>query len=356
MPQVIAADCELISKLNEYPRLRQYVHEVNIFLVTEHLKFESEVVQLLQHTDDKWGKSLHAPLELTESVFLNEIAALPFLRKLDLSGFRARKRHKECPMTKTVPISRVGQKGDLRILQISDNDLIPELTEYLFSIPLTLEIFASRDLKCIRCKTQACITDFLQSLLYIQCKTLRKVSVDALPHQPRLLGFASLMRLQHLFIAARDLCAETSDQACRKVSAPALHRLAIDFGLSQGQHDEQLSAKVLFRHKERSWIEEFMTAMVSEVPCSKLRFIHLIYHPTLDGDRPWPCDLVHSWVEDCSWPWDLIHDAAKSAANLGISLTQNTPWILKDSRERNHSSLECATLTPEVRYGQHRRR
>ena len=343
---VVAAECELISKLNRYPRFRQYIQELNIFLTTPSPRLFSGTFEVLQYVGDKWGP-LHAPLELTEAVFLNEIAALPFLRKLDLSGFRARERLKKCPLTKTVPMSRVGQKGDLRILQISDSDLIPDLVQYLLCIPLTLEMFASHDLKCISCSNQACIPDFLQSLLYTHCKTLRKVSIDALPYQPRLLDFSSLLRLQHLSIAARDLCAETTDQACRKLSAPALHRLVIDFDLCQGQHDEKLSATILHRDKGHSWLEKFMTAMVSEVPCSKLEFIHLIYHPTLDGDIPWQCDLVHSWVEDCSWPWDLIHDAARSAAKLGISLTHNKPWILKESRRSNRqSSLECVILAP----------
>ena len=341
-------ESEFISKLRKYSHLRQYIRRLKVSSKCSSHAFM--IVSAIQRHRNLPGTTAPIPLDLIEPALLDMFRTLNFLQKLDLSGFRAGEIGGRCPFIKAAATSTDRQNGGLRSLHISDIEFSSGLVRYLLSLPLTLETFTtSHDLRC-QCASspdhRTCITNFLQKLLFTQRKTLKKASLGhrSIFSEEELVDFSPLMRLEHLHITARDLCAETLDQASQKLSAPALHRLVLDLDPISDNHYERRFAQLLCRTKGRFWIEDLMSALVSNVPCSKLGYFHLVFHPTIDGNTPWPCDLVHDDAEDSPWRWDLVHEAATSAAKLGINLTHNKPWNVNEDQEvtqqRENRSLD----------------
>lgn len=128
-------------------------------------------------------------------------------------------------------------------------------------------------------------------LLDTQRESLRDIQIGIIPGGKKgIPDFSNFPRLEELDLSAYDLLDETPHDACRKLDAPCLRRLTIDFDTE----DKQWESPEAFGPGEVRWIREFLSTQAAEFPHSRLSEISVIFQADL-----WDCVTAE---EDYVWP------------------------------------------------------
>jgi hypothetical protein len=148
--------------------------------------------------------------------------------------------------------------------------------------------------------------DVLERILSVHCQSLKYIKLGIMPYQvtPDFSNFPSLIELS---MSAYNFLSDTPPDAVKKLAAPSLRRLAIDFCL-EGQHAEQSSD---FGARRVSWFKDFASLKKTQYPASKLDTISIKFNP---DDFPNP----NSFGEWRIWPWEYVEQSRQAVSQYGL--------------------------------------
>jgi hypothetical protein len=108
-------------------------------------------------------------------------------------------------------------------------------------------------------------------------------------------------------MSAYNFLSDTPPDAVKRLAAPSLRRLAIDFCL-EGQHTEQSSD---FGAQRVTWFKDFASLKKIQYPASKLDTISIKFNP---DDFPNP----NSFGEWRIWPWEYVEKSRQAVSQYGL--------------------------------------
>ncbi|PGG99549.1 hypothetical protein AJ79_08486 [Helicocarpus griseus UAMH5409] len=160
-----------------------------------------------------------------------------------------------------------------------------------------------------------------ESLFRIHPNSPKKIHINKLPCTAKYIpDFWSLPHLEHLQLVAHDISKDSPLNAVRKLAAPNLRRLTMDYGFGLGANVNP----ALFGSCHLRWLKEFISMLASELQMHILRRIRILYTP----DPPTPGKGALT-----AWPWRRLDEAIKAASFCGIYLTCSKPTLTKQQWE-----------------------
>ena len=210
--------------------------------------------------------------------------------------------------------------GTLTSLTISSPAAPPEVTEIIMCWPAALLSFKAEFLSHSHFRHQYNAAS-MERLLNRQRDTLKDISLGILKirreqGESGLPDFSSFSSLERLSVSSRNCFAESEVTTLRKLSAPLMHHLQVDFA-SVDQHKTHVSS---FGIDEVTWFKNFALAAKSTDIALKTIFIEF------DPDAY----IQDEISENDPWPWTYVHDVAQAFAQSGIKLTYSRPcWTIE---------------------------
>ena len=207
-------------------------------------------------------------------------------------------------------------------LSLSDPSAIPGATEILVRRSARLEKLTMKMLKHTSFAGHYTV-DAIQRILDVHRASLRHITIGIIPlayHPiPDLSAFPSLCRLH---LSAFDVFAETPAAAQKKVSAPCLEQLILDFN-TEDQH------KVNWREFNKTnvdWLDEFATHYkVMQNLENKLHTIVVEFSPECWGYG----DEVEI-LGTSKWPWEYLIQARDMLSKHEMTLKWNEPCLTRE--------------------------
>ncbi len=132
---------------------------------------------------------------------------------------------------------------------------------------------------------------------------------------------------------------ETPSSALRKLAAPSLRYLAMNFS-PENQHDE--SAKD-FDEEQVTWMKDFASLKKAKYPSSRLDKIFVRFCPA--DNLHWP---YGNSPKDMTWPWEHLEQARQAVSEHGLTLEYSKPSWTKEEWDDIVRERETKRRAPSI--------
>lgn len=351
---------KLSKTLEHRPELCDHIRELR-FTVNQSKLDINFLTNILQRCSKIRKLSLHGDWSEDMQPLLETVARLEYIDTLSFSGSAAGPsvnailRQLERPTLKHLRLERFGvgraeqldapwpqnstaftgqqaeqllprtrhHSGSVTSLTICDPAAPAEVTQLIMNWPASLVSFTCYYL-CHSIWALEYTPTIMQKILHTQCESLRHVSLGIVPGAPTdptsIPDFTALQCLETLQLSKYNLFAEDGSTALRKLSAPCLRHLIVNFD-TEDQHSTHYSD---LTDNHVSWFNNFAT-LATKSSTLALKTIYIDFRP---DDYPGDID------EGVCWPWVYLDEAAAALSRADITLTYSQPvWSANEWEE-----------------------
>ena len=206
-------------------------------------------------------------------------------------------------------------RGSMTHLYLSVPDAAISVTKSLFRWPARLTRLTLNRFLYSAYNAEYTVSA-MQDLLEVHRESLQHIELCIIPGErcgsPQ---FAHFPALQTLHLNKRNAIFDTPLQAYRKLTAPNLQKLTIDFGGEDAYED----GPAAIGPSEVSWLQNYANHMDPSRPYE----LFIEYYPNIPpfelNQTEFPADMV--------WPWVYLDQAVDILAQKGVKLTYCPPSV-----------------------------